>query len=631
MEYFHKTYNFLYTLNLSDGAIILYGIMRDRWELSLSNGWSDEEDKTYFYFSRKNIQEIRPRWGLRSISRFLKELLDANLLCAKYSSNGKDTKYYIMQIKPEILKAVMAKNTPCEFGNTPCEFGNTIRTIPISQTEQSDQKPDRHSTTTCAGEIAAQDDTTALNINVRDIPKKALSPNVPSEVLDTKPKSSKQEPSQEQKPSEQALSDKEPDLSKQEQSPNAQKMGEEFLATNQDTKETLSENLATPKVAKDILEKNQESKKEPSIKEILGIKETKSKECIALEPLTTNEGKEKKEGFLSIKELFKMAQKQDAKKQSKKAQEIKALKEESIFSGKSAAISEQTNLSSQQTSGVKNSTPTSKNEFIVSNGASFKKPEDLFAQDEQTTKEPLSDIEIMLQEFKEHVNKNWDEIISGNIHAKDDKFFSKSKNPLSDKFYFATKEQTNKTASPCVDKQNLVNSGVNISINNAKMNNEVNIFAQDEAKLKAHSSPEEHFSVQTIKDTGKEAFVQPDRSKKRLCANVEPINLPDFIDAELFANFIQHRKEIKKPLTPHARDLIIKKLSDFNSRGLDANKALENSIINGWQGVFEPRRDKFNYQKNSDLSNAAGVGALGLPLSAMSAWQQANTRKIQGF
>ena len=641
MEYFHKTYNFLYTLNLSDGAIILYGIMRDRWELSLNNNWSDEEKKTYFYFSRKNIQEIRPRWGLRSISRFLKELLDANLLCAKYSSNGKDTKYYIMQIKPEILKAVMAKNTPCEFGNTPCEFGNTpcefgntpcefgntIRTIPISQTEQSDQKPDRHSTTTCAGEIAAQerdsllptllpkDDAIALNINEPDIPNTALSPNVPSEVLDTKPKSSKQEPSQEPKPSEQALSDKQATQESLNhiQSLSVQKMGEEFLAMSQDTKETLNENLSTPKAANDILEKNQEIKKEPSIKEILGIKETKSKECIAPEPSTTNEGK--KEGFLSIKELFKMAQKQDAKKQSKKLQETKMPKEESIFSGKSVAISEQT---------------ASKDEFININGASFKKPSDLFAQDEQTTKEPLSDIEIMLQEFKEHVNKNWDEIISGNIHA-DDKFFSKSKNPLSDKFYFTTKEQANKTASPCVDKQNLVNSGANNSINNTKMNNEVNIFAQDEANLKAHSSPGEHFSVQTIKDTGKEAFVQPDRSKKRLCANAQPINLPDFIDAELFANFTQHRKEIKKPLTPHARDLIIKKLSDFNSRGLDANKALENSIINGWQGVFEPRGYKNNYQKNSDLSNAGGVGALGLPLSAMSAWQQANTRKIQGF
>ena len=628
MEYFHKTYNFLYTLNLSDGAIILYGIMRDRWELSLNNGWSDEEDKTYFYFSRKNIQEIRPRWGLRSITRFLKELLDANLLCAKYSSNGKDTKYYIMQIKPEILKAVMAKNTPGEFGYTPGEFGYTIRTIPISQTEQSDQKPDRHSTTTCAGEATVQerdsllptllpkDDTTALNTNEPDIPNTAQSPNEPSEVLDAKPNLFKQEPSQEPKSSEQALSDKK---AMQEslnhiQSLGAQKMDEELLASNQDTKEPLSENLATPKAAKDILDKNQEIKKEPSIKEILGIKETKSKESAAEEPSATNEGKEKKEGFLSIKDLFKMAQKQDAKKQSKKA-EIAKLKEESIFSGKSASISEQ---------------PTSKDEFIDKNGMSFKKPGDLFAQDEQTTKEPLSDIEIMLQEFKEHVNKNWDEIISGNIHA-DDKFFSKSKNPLSDKFYFATKEQTNKTASPCVDKQNLVNSGANNSINNTKMNNEVNIFAQDEANLKAHSSPEEHFSVQTIKDTGKEAFAQPDRSKKRLCANVEPINLPDFIDAELFANFIQHRKEIKKPLTPNAKNLIIKKLSDFNSRGLDANKALENSIINGWQGVFEPRADKNNYRKNSDLSNASDVGALGLPLGAMSAWQQANTRKIQGF
>ena len=447
------------------------------------------------------------------------------------------------------------------------------------------------------------------------MPNTALSLNVPNEVLDTKPNLFKQVQSQEPKLSLPSDKKNEQESLNHIQSLNAQKMGEELLASNQDAKEILSKNLATPKEP-DILEKNQESKKEPSIKEILGIKETKSKESIAKEPSLTNESKEKKEGFLSIKELFKMAQKQDAKKQSKKLQETKTPKEESIFSGKSASISEQT---------------ASKDEFIVSNGASFKKPSDLFAQDEQTTKEPLSDIEIMLQEFKEHVNKNWDEIISGNIHAKDDKFFSKSKNPLSDKFYFTTKEQTNKTASPCVDKQNLVNSGANNSINNAKMNNEVNIFAQDEANLKAHSSPGEHFSVQTIKDTGKEAFAQPDRSKKRLCANVEPINLPDFIDAELFANFIQHRKEIKKPLTPNAKNLIIKKLSDFNSRGLDANKALENSIINGWQGVFEPRSNKFNYQKNSDLSNTAEVGALGLPLSAMSAWQQANTRKIQGF
>ena len=471
-----------------------------------------------------------------------------------------------------------------------------------------------------------KDDTTALNINEPDIPNTALSLKVPSEVLDAKPNLFKQVQSQEQilsLPSDKKAMQESLDHI---QSLSAQKMGKEFLAMSQDTKETLSENLATPKVAKDILDKNQEIKKEPSIKEILGIKETKSKECTAKEPLTTNKTEEKKEGFLSIKDLFKMAQEQDAKKQSKKAEASKTLKEESIFSGKSVAISE-------QTSGMGNSTLTSKDEFIDKNSASFKKSGDLFMQDEQTTKEPLSDIEIMLQEFKEHVNKNWDEIISGNIHAKDDKFFSKSKNPLSDKFYFATKEQTNKTATPCVDKQILVNSGANNSINNAKTNNEVNIFAQDEANLKTHSnkSPGELFSVQTIKDTGKEAFVHPERSKKHLCANAQPIGLPDFIDAELFANFIQHRKEIKKPLTPHARDLIIKKLSDFNSRGLDANKALENSIINGWQGVFEPRRDKNNYQKNSDLSNASGVGALGLPLSAMSAWQQASTRKIQGF
>ena len=64
-------------------------------------------------------------------------------------------------------------------------------------------------------------------------------------------------------------------------------------------------------------------------------------------------------------------------------------------------------------------------------------------------------------------------------------------------------------------------------------------------------------------------------------------NIPDFIDAELWADFEQHRIEIKHKLTPLARKYLIKKLTAWHLQGMDVDECLVNSIANGWQGVFE--------------------------------------------
>lgn len=72
--------------------------------------------------------------------------------------------------------------------------------------------------------------------------------------------------------------------------------------------------------------------------------------------------------------------------------------------------------------------------------------------------------------------------------------------------------------------------------------------------------------------------------------------LPIFINENLFDDFAEMRKKLKKPLTEKAKELLIKKLSEFeSSQNGFANKALENSIENSWQGVFEPKQNQSSF------------------------------------
>lgn len=59
--------------------------------------------------------------------------------------------------------------------------------------------------------------------------------------------------------------------------------------------------------------------------------------------------------------------------------------------------------------------------------------------------------------------------------------------------------------------------------------------------------------------------------------------------SEALAAFERQRTKMRKPITPDARRLLYRKLSDW---GEDvATRALEDAVINRWQGVFEPRQN----------------------------------------
>lgn len=79
------------------------------------------------------------------------------------------------------------------------------------------------------------------------------------------------------------------------------------------------------------------------------------------------------------------------------------------------------------------------------------------------------------------------------------------------------------------------------------------------------------------------------------------IQIPDFIDAELWNSFIESRIAMRAKPTKHAIDLLIKKLIKFKEEGADPNDSLRNSIENGYKGLFKMNQNNSFQKKNSQI------------------------------
>ena len=69
--------------NLSDSAILLYSVLRDRLSYSLSNNWVDENNNVYFIYTNNELKDLR-NWSNNKINKVKHELMDANLLYQKH-------------------------------------------------------------------------------------------------------------------------------------------------------------------------------------------------------------------------------------------------------------------------------------------------------------------------------------------------------------------------------------------------------------------------------------------------------------------------------------------------------------------------------------------------------------------
>jgi glycyl-tRNA synthetase beta subunit len=91
------------------------------------------------------------------------------------------------------------------------------------------------------------------------------------------------------------------------------------------------------------------------------------------------------------------------------------------------------------------------------------------------------------------------------------------------------------------------------------------------------------------------------KNKKPLKDKVQKIIFPDWIDKELWNDYVKMRIKIRKPLTNKAIELAIEKLTTLKNEGQNINKVLQQSIFNSWQGLFPfklDQSDKFVNFKN---------------------------------
>lgn len=65
-----------------------------------------------------------------------------------------------------------------------------------------------------------------------------------------------------------------------------------------------------------------------------------------------------------------------------------------------------------------------------------------------------------------------------------------------------------------------------------------------------------------------------------------------------FKDYVDFRKKIKKPMTDRAIELAMKRLDEMSNHNNDvAIQILEQSVVNGWQGLFELKGNGQNGQK----------------------------------
>ena len=62
--------------------------------------------------------------------------------------------------------------------------------------------------------------------------------------------------------------------------------------------------------------------------------------------------------------------------------------------------------------------------------------------------------------------------------------------------------------------------------------------------------------------------------------------LPDWVPAEAWGHYEEMRTKCRAPLTERAAELAIRALYKMRSNGEDVEKVLEQSVLNGWKGVF---------------------------------------------
>ncbi len=167
----------------------------------------------------------------------------------------------------------------------------------------------------------------------------------------------------------------------------------------------------------------------------------------------------------------------------------------------------------------------------------------------------------------------------------------------------------NLSASPV----NLSDKPRQIDVHNryyTKDTNTINTNTTDNADLSASEA-----EVEATEKPKTPAKKKTAKKKTEVKFNPLEVNLPDYVDTEMWAGYHQMRADIKKAATEYACKLILKDFEQWHAKGLDVNNSLKNAIVGKWAGVFEPKERL--QQANSQFTNYRKTAD---PLAVNDAW-----------
>ncbi|EIX9093454.1 replication protein [Klebsiella pneumoniae] len=103
-------------------------------------------------------------------------------------------------------------------------------------------------------------------------------------------------------------------------------------------------------------------------------------------------------------------------------------------------------------------------------------------------------------------------------------------------------------------------------------------------------SPEQGHTKDTITKDKKDNINNPPKSPRAVSFDALAVQLPDWLSAEIWSSWVAYRRDLKKPIkSQQTVTQAINLLDRCRLNGYSPEEIINQSIANGWQGLFEPK------------------------------------------
>nr|WP_314468935.1 hypothetical protein [uncultured Campylobacter sp.] len=150
------------------------------------------------------------------------------------------------------------------------------------------------------------------------------------------------------------------------------------------------------------------------------------------------------------------------------------------------------------------------------------------------------------------------------------------------------------------------------------------------------TNTEIHFTNTEMDETNTEIYkdkFKPIAKTKSNTVNLTPLppkpSLPDFLDPNLWEQYLAYKKERKEKLSKQGIEMKFSEWAKWDAEGIDVNACIREAMANEWQGVFRPKPDKNGGGRN--VPNNATTNPHGLSqgtLNTMRAFKQFEAQLI---